>query len=66
MVMRRSVMFFPLIGALVGSLCGAAWMIGARLWPGQLLVAAAASMLMELLLTGARGTGGLARAADGF
>jgi len=64
LVMRRSVMFFPLIGALVGSLCGAAWMIGARLWPGQLLVAAAASMVAEFLLTGARGLGGVARAAD--
>ena len=45
--------------AIVGSLCGAAWMIGARLWPGQLLVAAAAaSMVMGSVLTGARGLGG--------
>ena len=62
--MRRSVVFFPVVGALVGAVSGAGFVLAARLWPNQLLVAAAVSMLIELLLTGARGLGGVGRAAD--
>lgn len=64
LAVRRSVVFFPLVGAMIGIVCGAVWMLAARMWPGQLLAAAAASMLTQILLTGGRGLGGVARAAD--
>ena len=63
-VVRRSVMLFPIVGALVGVVCGGVWTIASALWPHELLVAAGAAMLTELLLTGGRGLSGAARAAD--
>jgi cobalamin synthase len=63
-VVRRAIVFFPLVGAIVGAVSGAGWMLAARLWPGQLMVAAAFAMLIEMVLTGARGLGGVGRSAD--
>ncbi len=63
---RRAVVLFPLVGALVGVLLAAVWAFGSRLWTGQPLVAAALTLAVGLLLTGGRGLGGVARAADGL
>lgn len=63
---RRAVALFPLVGALVGVLLAAVWTGGNRLWAGQPLVAAALTLAVGLLLTGGRGLGGIARAADGL
>ena len=64
--MRRSVFLFPLVGAVVGLLLAAVWTVGSRLWSGQPLVAAALTLAGGLLLTGGRGLGGVACAADGL
>lgn len=63
---RRAVILFPLVGALVGVLLAAVWALGNRIWTGQPLVAAALTLAAGLLLTGGRGLGGVARAADGL
>jgi len=63
---RRAVVLFPLVGALVGVLLAAVWAVGSRLWAGQPLVPAALTLAAGLLLTGGRGLGGVARAADGL
>lgn len=63
---RRSVFLFPLVGALLGALLAAVWAGSSRLWSGQPLVAAALTLAAGLLLTGGRGLGGVARAADGL
>ncbi len=63
---RRSVLLLPLVGALVGVLLAAVWMGGSRLWSGQPLVAAALTLAAGLFITGGRGLGGVARAADGL
>jgi cobalamin synthase len=63
---RRAVALFPLVGALGGVLLAAAWVLGNRVWPGQPLVPAALTFTVGLLLTGGRGLGGVARAADGL
>lgn len=63
-VVRRALMFFPLVGAMIGAVAGAVWVLAARLWPGELMVAASLAMLAELALTGARGLGGVGRSAD--
>ena len=63
---RRAVFLFPLVGALLGVLLAGAWTVGARLWPAQPLVAGALALAAGALLTGGRGLGGVARAADGL
>ncbi len=63
---RRAVALFPLVGALLGVLLAAAWALGNKVWPGQPLVPAALTLTAGLLLTGGRGLGGAARAADGL
>lgn len=63
---RRAVVLFPLVGALVGVLLAAVWAFGSRLWTGQPLVSAALTLAAGLLVTGGRGLGGVARAADGL
>jgi adenosylcobinamide-GDP ribazoletransferase len=63
---RRAMFLFPLIGGIVGVLLGAVWTGGSRLWTGQPLVPAALTLAAGLLVTGGRGLGGIARAADGL
>ncbi len=63
---RRAVVLFPLVGALLGVLLAVVWALSSRLWTGQPLVPAALTLAGGLLLTGGRGLGGVARAADGL
>ena len=62
---RRAVVLFPFVGGLIGVLLAAIWTLGSRLWAGQPLVSAALTLAAGLLVTGGRGLGGIARAADG-
>ncbi len=64
LALKRAVILFPFVGAIIGAVCGAAWTLGARFWPGQPLVAAGFVMLAELALTGGRGLGGVGRGVD--
>ena len=63
---RQAVFLFPIVGALVGILLAAVWAASSRLWSGQPLVAAALTLTAGLVITGGRGLGGVARAADGI
>jgi adenosylcobinamide-GDP ribazoletransferase len=64
---RRAIVFFPLVGALIGSLAGMVWFVAARVWTDpQSLVPAILSAIAGLLVTGARGIMGAARTADGL
>jgi len=63
---RRAIVLFPLVGALVGALLAVIWTFGSRMWTGQPFVPAALALAAGLLLTGGRGLGGVARAADGL
>lgn len=63
---RQSIFLFPFVGALVGALLAVVWVGGSRLWSGQPLVSAALTLSAGLLITGGRGLGGIARAADGL
>ena len=63
---RRSIFLLPLVGALLGALLAAVWTGGSWLWTGQPLVPAALTLAAGLLITGGRGLGGAARAADGL
>ncbi len=63
---RRAVFLLPLVGALIGAMLAAAWTLGSRVWPGQPLIPAALTLAAGAFLTGGRGLGGIARAADGL
>lgn len=64
---RRAIVFFPLVGALIGSLIGLVWFVAARIWTDPLsLTPAILSAIAGLLVTGARGIMGAARTADGL
>lgn len=63
---RRSVFLLPLVSALIGAMLAAAWTVGSRVWPGQPLIPAALTLAAGAFLTGGRGLGGIARAADGL
>lgn len=63
---RRAVFLFPLVGGFVGILLASVWVGSSRLWTGQPLVPAALTLAAGLLITGGRGLGGIARAADGL
>lgn len=63
---RRSVAWFPLVGALVGIFLASVWTLAAHLWRGQPLVAAALTLAAGALLTGGRPLGGVARSVDGL
>ncbi len=63
-MLARSAVWFPLVGAVVGG-AGALALVGAgRLWPAP--VAAALSLIVTVLLTGAFHEDALADAADGL
>jgi adenosylcobinamide-GDP ribazoletransferase len=60
----RSAKYFPLVGQLVGGLCGAALLLSAQLWAGWVPVVIAVTI--GVLLTGAFHEDGLADTADGL
>lgn len=60
----RSAAWFPLIGGLLGLVCGAVWLGATRVVP--VYVAAALVLVCEALLTGALHFDGLADMFDGF
>lgn len=55
---------FPIVGALLGGLLGAIWLVGDRLWPHE--VAAGIVVLVDLCVTGMLHFDGLADSADGL
>lgn len=61
---RRTVSWFPLVGALIGAAVGAAWWGAERLWPP--VVAAALVVVIDLALTGMLHLDGLVDSADGL
>ena len=63
---RRAVVFFPVVGALIGIVLAAVWTLSCRLWSGQPLVAGAITLAADALATGARPLGGIARGGDGL
>jgi adenosylcobinamide-GDP ribazoletransferase len=60
----KDVVWFPVVGALLGLVVGAAWWGAGELWPP--LVAAALVVALDLALTGLLHLDGLADAADGL
>ena len=60
----RAVPWFPVVGALVGAACGAAWHGADALWPAAL--AGVLVVALDLGLTGMLHVDGLADAADGL
>ncbi len=63
---RRAVILFPAVGALIGVALAAVWALSSRLWPGVPLVAGALVLVTGILATGMRPLSGVARAADGL
>lgn len=61
---RRTLDWFPLIGAMLGVALGAAWWASERIWPPA--VAAALVVALDLGLTGLLHVDGLADSADGL
>jgi adenosylcobinamide-GDP ribazoletransferase len=62
--LAKSARYFPLVGALVGSLAVGVWWIASRVFPPA--VAVGLAMLASLILTGAFHEDGFADACDGF
>lgn len=60
----RSLPWFPVVGALVGLLVGAAWSVGAEVWSPA--VGAALAIIADLALTGMLHHDGLGDSADGL
>ena len=60
----RTMSWFPLTGAAIGAVVGAAWWGADRIWPP--LVAAAVAVVVDLALTGLLHFDGLVDAADGL
>lgn len=60
----RALVWFPVVGALVGLGVGGVWSYGARLWP--LALAAALAVVADLALTGMLHLDGLVDSADGL
>lgn len=61
---RRTLAWFPLVGALLGLILGAVWWGAGEVWPP--LVAAAVVVAADLALTGLLHVDGLADSADGL
>lgn len=61
---RHAVAWFPLVGAVVGAVVGAAWWGAAEIWP--LLLAAVVAVAVDAGLTGMLHLDGLADSADGL
>jgi adenosylcobinamide-GDP ribazoletransferase len=61
---RRTLAWFPVVGALIGVLLGSAWWAAERVWPAA--VAAALVIAADLALTGMLHYDGLIDSADGL
>ena len=61
---RRTLSWFPIVGALIGAAAGALWWGAERLWPP--IVAAALVVALDLALTGMLHLDGLVDTADGL
>src|SRR5438477_9484947 len=61
---RRTMSWFPVVGALIGLAVGGAWWAADRIWPPML--AAAIAVAVDLALTGLLHVDGLADSADGL
>lgn len=61
---RRTLSWFPVVGALIGAAVGGGWWIAGRLWPPT--VAAALVVALDLGLTGMLHIDGLIDSADGL
>src|SRR6476620_7827464 len=61
---QRTMSWFPVVGALVGTVVGCVWWGSDRLWPPA--VAAALTIAADLALTGMLHVDGLADSADGL
>lgn len=61
---RRTLAFFPLVGALIGAVLAAVWLVSTELWPPA--VAAVLVVVADLTLTGMLHADGLADCADGL
>src|SRR6476661_1157229 len=61
---QRTMSWFPVVGALVGTVVGCVWWGSDRLWPPA--VAAALTIAADLALTGMLHFDGLADSADGL
>lgn len=61
---RRTLSWFPVAGALIGTCVGAAWWGAQELWPA--VVAAAIVVVVDLALTGLLHVDGLVDTADGL
>jgi adenosylcobinamide-GDP ribazoletransferase len=61
---RRTLSWFPLVGALLGLVVGGTWWAAERLWPP--VVAAALVVTVDLALTGLLHVDGLIDSADGL
>jgi adenosylcobinamide-GDP ribazoletransferase len=63
---RRSVAWFPLVGALIGLLTACAWNLAWRFWGATPLISAAVALAVGAALMAGRPLAGLARASDGL
>jgi adenosylcobinamide-GDP ribazoletransferase len=61
---RRAVALFPLIGALVGLLQAAVWVLASHVWHGEPLIPAILAVAVGALLTGGALPAGIGRTAD--
>lgn len=61
---KTTLMWFPLVGALLGVVIGAIWWLSAKVWPP--LIASAITVVADLVLTGFLHFDGLADAGDGL
>lgn len=61
---RRTLAFFPLVGALVGAALAGVWVVSVELWPPA--VAAVLVVVADLAITGMLHADGLADSADGL
>jgi adenosylcobinamide-GDP ribazoletransferase len=61
---RRTLSWFPLIGAAIGAVVGAVWWATSQVWPAA--VAAALTVVADLAITGLLHVDGLIDSADGL
>lgn len=61
---RRTLLWFPVVGVVLGLVVGSLWWLAARVWPP--LPTAAVALVADLLLTGLLHVDGLADSADGL
>jgi adenosylcobinamide-GDP ribazoletransferase len=60
----KHLVWFPVVGALIGAAVGGVWAVGDRFWPGA--VAAMLAVVADLVITGLLHMDGVADSADGL